>query len=72
MIKTVGDKEQHIRETNDHEIENNKNEEENLNDEENEDVQSFVTAVDNENDLAESINDLHLGHDDDGTKLNIH
>ncbi|CAM2715550.1 unnamed protein product [Rotaria socialis] len=36
------------------------------NDHEEEDVQSFVTAVDNENDITESINDLHLGHDDDG------
>ncbi|CAF1669079.1 unnamed protein product, partial [Adineta ricciae] len=36
-------------------------------DNENEDVQSFVTAQDNDHDqLLESVNDLHLGHDNDG------
>ncbi|CAF0770329.1 unnamed protein product [Rotaria sordida] len=45
-------------------IENNNEEEEEDNDDD--DVQSFVTAVENENDITESINDLHLGHDDDG------
>ncbi|CAF2840785.1 unnamed protein product [Rotaria sp. Silwood2] len=41
-------------------------EEEDPDNEEDEDVQSFVTAVENESDITESINDLHLGHDDDG------
>jgi len=37
--------------------------------EEEQDGQSFVTAHENENDqLTESVNDLHLGHDDDGEK----
>jgi len=45
-------------------IENNDEEEE---DDEDEDVESFVTALENENDhVTDSINDLHLGHDDDG------
>ncbi len=44
-------------------------EEEEDNDEE-EDVQSFVTALENENDhVTDSINGLRLGHDDDGKKF---
>ncbi len=40
--------------------------------EEEQDGQSFVTAHENENDqLTESVNDLHLGHDDDGEKHNM-
>jgi hypothetical protein len=50
-------------------IENNDDEEE----EEEEDVQSFVTALENENDhVTDSLNGFHLGHDDDGKKLNIY
>ncbi len=46
--------------------------EEENNDEEEEDVQSFVTALENENDhVTDSINDLHLGHDDDGEKFHV-
>lgn len=42
-------------------------EEEEEEEEVHEDTQSFATAVDNESDLAsESLNNLHLGHDDDG------
>jgi len=50
-------------------IENNEDED----DEQEEDAQSFVTALENENDhVTDSINGLHLGHDDDGKKLNIY
>ena len=51
------------------EAEEDEGEEEEDNDEEG-DVQSFVTALENENDhVTESINGLHLGHDDDGKKF---
>ncbi len=41
--------------------------------EDEEDVQSFVTALENEDDhVTDSMNGLHLGHDDDGEILNIH
>lgn len=53
------------------EIKAEEEEEENENNEEDEDVQSFVTAADNENDISEAVNDLHLGHDDDGKNLDI-
>jgi hypothetical protein len=54
------------------EEEEEEEEEEDYDNEEEEDVQSFVTAVENENDhITESINDLHLGHDDDGELFNI-
>lgn len=44
------------------EVENNDETEE-----QNGDVQSFVTALENETDhLTDSVNDLHLGHDDEG------
>ena len=47
--------------------EEHEEEEEEEEDNENEDVQSFVTAQDNDHDqLLESVNDLHLGHDNDG------
>jgi hypothetical protein len=46
---------------------------ENEEEEEEQDGQSFVTAHENENDqLTESVNDLHLGHDDDGEKRKMH
>lgn len=41
--------------------------------EEDGDVQSFVTALENENDhVADSLNDLRLGHDDDGKRFILH
>jgi hypothetical protein len=50
-------------------VENNDEEEEEEEEGDEEDVQSFVTALENENDhVTDSINDLHLGHDDDGKK----
>ena len=55
------------------ENEEEEEEEEDIDNEEDEDVQSFVTAHENENDhITASVNDLHLGHDDDGETYNIH
>ncbi len=52
------------------EIEENNDEEE---EDDEGDVQSFVTALENENDhVTDSIKDLHLGHDDDGRKFHFH
>ena len=49
------------------EVENNDDEEE-----ENGDVQSFVTALENETDhLTDSVNDFHLGHDDEGKSFHL-
>lgn len=49
------------------EVENNDEEEE-----DNADVQSFVTAQESEkDDLVDSVNDLHLGHDDDGNQFSF-
>lgn len=46
-------------------------EEEEEEDDDNEDVQSFVTANENDQDhITASVNDLHLGHDDDGKQGN--
>ena len=50
------------------EVENNDEAEE-----DNGDVQSFVTALENDNDhLVDSVNDLHLGHDDEGKQFYFH
>ena len=50
------------------EVENNDEAEE-----DNGDVQSFVTALENDNDhLVDSVNDLHLGHDDEGKQFCFH
>ncbi len=56
---------------NEEEEETGENQDEEEEDEE--DVQSFVTALENEDDhVTDSMNGLHLGHDDDGEILNIH
>ena len=55
------------------EVEKDEEEVEEYDSEENEDVQSFVTALDNEDDrITESINGLNLGHDNDGKQFNIY